>query len=1086
MDKPDRTGKRLSKIRLIDQSSPILTEKRDPLCDDSPVTSSDLDYFGDTSKVKSWRKRQRRSKSVSRLRTYLQGSPDHPSRTLSSEEATESPSKNLSEAARKAKRRLSRSGSVFAQRSNARDSTTLLSNASSSKLLDTSDAEDPETIAARIKQRAQTDILVADNHTPTNITNDTQCDPVLPPIRRKSLYTPGIATRNASDILRKPVVTAPNIKQSMVSDADRRYYYNASHPEDSPLSCLAALKLPDDGRTTPSNLNIPNIGGFKLGTLHVTNGVTSPLLLASQPVSACDSPTLSFTDRDEYKTASEGSIEEGKNISAHQDTDHSKDIERVPELDYLDPLKFQESELSRSHHVSLESGAGNALDIANEYMAELSSSPFSKHAKMTQPDQDDESASLEAAAAMFYTPLPVRGPIGPMQKERNDIRASDSADVSLRSTEGRNCVCPPTRELCNDANANYKEESPWTCDSGYHSIVSVNDNEKTHTELPGQTYETKLSDSVREESRPIMPTNSSVSCPNVHEYCTQQAALADHCIQPVHISDKSHFVQSSVRKLQKTRPKSQGFLSDVMKLDSHLFTKANIPRVPSAMALRHAERLIDFPLLDHTYPSSEHVSVEESPFLPPVRPMPIRFPSPIDTSEKSISCSQRQPTCIQIIESGSRTAIFSSNTSMKSPEIVRSPSWSAFGRSSKTNGKKKLVKKAEEARRRLDKEEKEKRQRQEKERAKAERCLDLQSKDKTSRFRSISKSRGRSAERRTSYVETEGTIADFGTVAESLGCSPYDIATPARSNVSRAQNACHPHQLGLMRPRPRSFVGMDDLSASEFARAKSRSRQQYQASEVPGGGGPCSQTVFSDRDREIKERRRRSWASLPLSEERSIPYKSFNECGAPPIPALSPTREQSENSRDSDPVHARSRLQNKFLKEEIPSNLPGLWSNGSIEKKARGPESTISAIVNANKQLQDSGRVEWEAHRMAWRERRKSAGEALMTMTQYRSLEGDGCAKTVYEQRDSKDIPRKNVGSGTSPDRRAAISPNIAALVGRYEGGLHFGYERGCGLGGSAGTRDVGNNASRKGREVSQGHGLDLSDLPVFVAAIPR
>ena len=56
---------------------------------------------------------------------------------------------------------------------------------------------------------------------------------------------------------------------------------------------------------------------------------------------------------------------------------------------------------------------------------------------------------------------------------------------------------------------------------------------------------------------------------------------------------------------------------------------------------------------------------------------------------------------------------------------------------------------------------------------------------------------------------------------------------------------------------------------------------------------------------------------------------------------------------------------------------------------------------------------------------------------------------------------------------------------GRYEGGLSFGYEPGFGLGGSAGTRAMRTGASRKSVEVSQGYGLDLSDVPIFVAPSP-
>lgn len=63
-----------------------------------------------------------------------------------------------------------------------------------------------------------------------------------------------------------------------------------------------------------------------------------------------------------------------------------------------------------------------------------------------------------------------------------------------------------------------------------------------------------------------------------------------------------------------------------------------------------------------------------------------------------------------------------------------------------------------------------------------------------------------------------------------------------------------------------------------------------------------------------------------------------------------------------------------------------------------------------------------------------------------------------------------------------AATASFERLSGRYDGGLSFGYEPGFGLGGSAGTRDGKTGASRKSVDVSRGFGIDLSDIPIFVA----
>ncbi|KAF1984581.1 hypothetical protein K402DRAFT_395601 [Aulographum hederae CBS 113979] len=54
----------------------------------------------------------------------------------------------------------------------------------------------------------------------------------------------------------------------------------------------------------------------------------------------------------------------------------------------------------------------------------------------------------------------------------------------------------------------------------------------------------------------------------------------------------------------------------------------------------------------------------------------------------------------------------------------------------------------------------------------------------------------------------------------------------------------------------------------------------------------------------------------------------------------------------------------------------------------------------------------------------------------------------------------------------------------RYSGGLEFDYEQGLGVGGSAGTREVGKKASRKSLTTSYVYGVDLSDVPVFVGRV--
>ncbi|KAI4719381.1 hypothetical protein E4T48_04396 [Aureobasidium sp. EXF-10727] len=69
------------------------------------------------------------------------------------------------------------------------------------------------------------------------------------------------------------------------------------------------------------------------------------------------------------------------------------------------------------------------------------------------------------------------------------------------------------------------------------------------------------------------------------------------------------------------------------------------------------------------------------------------------------------------------------------------------------------------------------------------------------------------------------------------------------------------------------------------------------------------------------------------------------------------------------------------------------------------------------------------------------------------------------------------------PQRRSTAPPESPDVpFDRFSGGLGYGWERGVGFGGSAGTRQKNDNkAARKSVAISQNFGVDLSDVPVFM-----
>lgn len=84
--------------------------------------------------------------------------------------------------------------------------------------------------------------------------------------------------------------------------------------------------------------------------------------------------------------------------------------------------------------------------------------------------------------------------------------------------------------------------------------------------------------------------------------------------------------------------------------------------------------------------------------------------------------------------------------------------------------------------------------------------------------------------------------------------------------------------------------------------------------------------------------------------------------------------------------------------------------------------------------------------------------------------------------------PKRPTKSLDVPRRKKSFhekSDTIDSLIDRYSGGLQYGYEKGSGIGGSAGTRPKSGGAQRKSQlGVGDAFGLDLSDVPVMLRKV--
>ena len=897
--------RRLSKPRTNTSSTTQCSSDRG-LDAPSQASSSQQDYFGDYAAVVSVQgERRSRRKSRSKIRAYLYGPNSETMQTPSDEDNGQTV---FAEAARDLKKRMSQTGSSIMQLQSAKASTARLSDSSSSALQLTgsqsSDAEESAILRDQIQERAYLDRLAAQNHIASPVDETKHVDSVMAPVRRKSLYTPGLATRNTSDILKKP--PQPEISHPQL---EREYYYDPARPKESPLSQLAALQLGEDGRSTPSNLNYPQLGGLQLGTLRVTNGTTSPAPPSDAKHQILQSPSPEPRTHDDYYTASEGSV-----VGDFSDT---------VLLRSGSPLKYENKREPHSlsgDYSSIRScicvqhvATDGAVSMASEYMSEFGCSPFSNANTWSVPSRSifcDNEEVIVPKGENLATESWSRS--AEITDARHDCH--EAQEEALRKLTGdlmeSSSTFAPSIPCSTKSRDSYIKITPED-DSGYSSNISLQPNQSILHETPvnpnrhevleeiGQVQQHDRSvratslDLSKVITRPVLesfnrkgggvsagsepseemnqesPRRSSssrmnpypnfehpknLSQPNVLALLPSSTSAVPGGSVSQSLRPSARSTSTVVRKLRKSRPKSQPPPASITVQACREFEQAQIPRVPSLIAARHAERLRHFPLLDHTFPSSQHTTADAvnlpTTAMSAVDLSPFRFPSPANALEAAVMADVAEPAKTGGGQRSRFRVLSRSWTSTATPSqgnwsrskggsgnrndaiavaqddewpasgMVRSPSWSNFGATRNKKEQKKVSKQENQNKKRLIKEEKELEKRLEKDR----KDLERQSKrdeesQKSERSRSASRTRAKSSDRPGQYK----TLSDFGTVANSLGENPYDIATamfPLKP-VNHDVRNCHPHQVSTITSRPRSTIAVNEAAAVERTRARS-------------------------------------------------------------------------------------------------------------------------------------------------------------------------------------------------------------------------------------------------------------------------
>ena len=1060
------------------------------------------------------------------------------------------------------------------------------------------DTDETAHVAEQIKEKAWTDNLAALNHVSSPVDEEKHVDSLLTPIRRKSLYTPGIATRNPDDILQKRQAT-----ESPSSPVARDYYYNPSKPESSPLSRLAALRLAESQRSgTPADLSYTHLGGLRVGTLRVTNGAASPALsihdgLGTEP--SC----FDLRSHDVYYTASEGSYSDDE---AYADNEYSRNREAIGRLPVLEPsgsahsvwndqpasepcVKPVTPRPSQTFSDSRFHEPDQAPIMANDYMAELPASPYHESQQAFHDARGSSPIEIERrfhdtdfedeAVALSDMPDDETGNWTTMKDDSKEPTVdAETQEYALQKLSG---TLPQRIQM---------QPKLWTTSTS----VSTTSRDKDSTIIlsQGRSY-------VRTVTQIDSGYSSNGSLQSFVSHSMPPAAHPEPPPpNPTHKERRASIETiAKSRKLRKSRPTARSQSANIVTPQGYReLIQAHIPPVPSAMALRNAERFEKFPVLEHTFPSLQHTRPKTDVLMDDLVPAQIRFPSAENTSDMvssaeampGISTTSQMPWNSQNPrESQSSTWSRGEDERPFDSDICRSPSWSNFG------GKRKKEQK------RLEKEQKE----LEKDTKKLQR-----SRRKSGVFSRRSRSSTPKADRKMSETETLTTIADFGTVTESLGRSPYDIAksavVPTRNDGPRIT---HPHQMSTMSTRPKSMYSRGNfatdnsvprpqqrgqsLSESHDPNVEAstgRCREQGPKSMHLADGPPCERSRPQGRPRSqsLWQSQNPSGHKIARCETpRDTPRPKSMFVEAPPLPTTtyldmeSGARErvitprstsnfsrprmqqygssqtayrvddlvnESRNGHQDEPsipAHLLPEVVDEHVNEsrnvhqDEPSVPVRLLPEAVVEREAQISKATLEKWHSTNPPRRASRQAveeawwvgskdeceqpapapvdEWEAHRQHWAQRRKSVGEALLQRNNASddSIFSDApfqAARNVEEvpsnppikpmrsrkTRDGLQTSRdqqpdtRRFSSGSTPasfniPRKpiSASSPLAKRLTGRFEGGLFFNYEPGIGIGGSAGTRNVKSAASRKSVDMSKGFGLDLSDVPVFLAS---
>ncbi|KAI1614355.1 hypothetical protein EDD36DRAFT_418189 [Exophiala viscosa] len=614
--------------------------------------------------------------------------------------------------------------------------------------------------------------------------------PSIPPTRRAS-FTPGTATRKPSRVYAEEDIT----EEAMVEEKQIQNTVDVDYFDWQPPRPPAMV-----GRVgTPADLEYSHLGGFRHGSLQVVNGRASPafseMSKSSKQLLSIPKPqrTISsnYGDVDDFDHAipspEMSSLPGTPNMhSERRNLDWESSNEQSPRAHPLQNM------VSPGSDWDVDGDQDAASVIAQEYMAELPPSPFSERGSSSLPGSVRRSRSdgvlrhsssisslEESASRQAYL-----GTDSPVDVRRRSPSPTGSVVWRSRDRDGGDRGRGMSRTGFQDENVQPREDRR----SWYSSTASLLEGSQSGHEFPVQMSPPRLqpprapqkSDSGYSSSNSLRSVEMAKRIFPAKKQALQNASASALNILPQQTDQGSHQLahRRSFPKSRKTSPN----LRTLANLDSAALSTTRLPAVlPSDTNSTKSPKVRK--RLQKKRPQSQppgKVAVSGTHSLDEETVPQI----PIEVRENLRVRALEVPELKQTYQSHHQLTNQPSISSMDLLKVdIRFPSPTPEPTSS------------------------------------------------AKRSRSFSRPRswiGRPREERRdskrdsgiSQIDAMGIINDFGTVASSLGGSPYDLA---HANMV-SENTMNPYNISTVAPRPRYM--MDDRAAAELSRIRSRAVQE--------------------------------------------------------------------------------------------------------------------------------------------------------------------------------------------------------------------------------------------------------------------